>query len=165
MLTRGSSNKVLYLLFLTQWAWIYQCTILFVQINVLPTVSKSSHTAGTVRDEDRITVKEETSFCSVSLLLSFHYVSEHNYFYFALRMVVLTLNYSLEQLQTSMPWISWMPFSPTMRWGDIFFSNQPNRNQQENCYLRTVWRNYWVCYVRNMSLEYWCTCKACFFRN
>ena len=44
----------------------------FVQINVQPTVSKSSHTPCV---EDKITVKDETSFCSVSkLVLPFHCV-------------------------------------------------------------------------------------------
>lgn len=80
MLTlRGSSNKVLCIMFTISdtASFNLRTHILFVQINVLPTVGKSSHSACTVRDEDNATVKEETSLCSVSLKLLFLYVSSY----------------------------------------------------------------------------------------
>ena len=88
---RGNSSKVLTLLFLIQHTMIFTHNI-FVQINVQSSISKSSRTALTVHEEGRSTVKEETSFCSVSFTITILLCLEarsYNY-YFVLRMVVLT---------------------------------------------------------------------------
>ena len=85
---KGNSNKVFHFLYYTN---VVNHISLHTS-NASNVIDKCSRTC-MQHDEDKVTIKEESSFCSVSLLL--------NIYFFCFRMLVWTFNYSLEQLQTN----------------------------------------------------------------
>ena len=125
---KGNSNKVFDFCITSMW-WIISrmCRPMYYTLQMLQTLLMSV----VVVHEDKVTIKEESSFCSVSLrLLPFYYLILTIKF-FCFRMLVWTFNCSLEQLQTNTHWTLWILFSLTMRWGDIPFKSARSKSTRE----------------------------------